>query len=202
MTEGKNPLDAEEVEFLLGGEAPEKKAPVAEEAIQSAHFVTIKGDLSNISLSDIFQTLSMSQMSGTLRITSPSGVRMVYFEQGKAQLVGDQENRNRLLGDKLISAGILNPKDLKNALLHQKARGGRIGDILVGMGVISREQVESVIQTHEEEEIYSLFTWKRATFEFFKGETPPEDAARSNFFDVSGILLEVARCKDEREIIM
>ncbi len=202
MTEDKTPLDAEEVEFLLAGEEPQKKAPVAEEAIQSAHFVTIKGDLSNISLSDIFQTLSMSQMSGTLRITSPAGVRTVYFEQGRAQLVGDQENRNRLIGDKLIAAGILNPKDLKNALLRQKAKGGRIGDILVGMGVISRDQIEAVVQTHEEEEIYSLFTWKKATFEFFKGETPPEEAARSNFYDVSGILLEVARRKDEWEIIL
>ncbi|HHI68877.1 MAG TPA: DUF4388 domain-containing protein, partial [Planctomycetes bacterium] len=178
------------------------KAPVAEEAIQSAHFVTIKGDLSNISLSDIFQTLSMSQMSGTLRITSPAGVRTVYFEAGKAQLVGDQENRNRLIGDKLIAAGILNPKDLKNALLRQKAKGGRIGDILVGMRVISRDQIEAVVQAHEEEEIYSLFTWKKATFEFFKGETPPEGATRSNFYDVSGILLEVARRKDEWEVIL
>ncbi len=202
MSESKTPLDAEEVEFLLAGEEPEKKAPVAEEAIQNAHFVTIKGDLSNISLSDIFQTLSMSQMTGTLRITSPTGVRLVYFDQGKVQLVGDQENRNRLLGDKLIAAGILNPSDLKNALLRQKAKGGRIGDILVGMGVISREQVESVIQMHEEEEIYSLFTWKRATFEFFKGEEPPQDSVRSNFYDVSGILLEVARRKDEWEIIL
>ncbi|GEM_PF-1382545 len=202
MTEDKTPLDAEEVEFLLAGEEPQKKAPVAEEAIQTAHFVTIKGDLSNISLSDIFQTLSMSQMSGTLRISSPAGVRTVYFEQGKAQLVGDQENRNRLIGDKLIAAGILNPRDLKNALLRQKAKGGRVGDILVGMGVISRDQIEAVVQSHEEEEIYSLFTWKKATFEFFKGESPPEEAARSNFYDVSGILLEVARRKDEWEIIL
>ena len=50
MTEQKSPLDPAELEFLLEGGEPKKRGPAAEETFQEADFVTIRGDLANISL--------------------------------------------------------------------------------------------------------------------------------------------------------
>jgi hypothetical protein len=48
-------------------------------------------------------------------------------------------------GDILVAKGLASPDDIIRALEHQRANGGRIGESLVAIGVISQEQVEQVI---------------------------------------------------------
>jgi hypothetical protein len=48
-------------------------------------------------------------------------------------------------GDILVAKGLASPEDIIRALDHQKANGGRIGESLVALGVVTREQVTQVI---------------------------------------------------------
>ena len=48
-------------------------------------------------------------------------------------------------GDILVAKGIASKEDIARALEHQKANGGRIGESLVALGIVSQEQVSSVI---------------------------------------------------------
>jgi hypothetical protein len=48
-------------------------------------------------------------------------------------------------GDILVAKGLASPDDIVRALDHQKANGGRIGESLVALGVVTQEQVSQVI---------------------------------------------------------
>jgi hypothetical protein len=48
-------------------------------------------------------------------------------------------------GDILVAKGLASPDDIIRALDHQKSNGGRIGESLVALGVVTQEQVSSVI---------------------------------------------------------
>lgn len=48
-------------------------------------------------------------------------------------------------GDILVAKGLASPDDIVRALDHQKANGGRIGESLVALGVVTQQQVSEVI---------------------------------------------------------
>ena len=48
-------------------------------------------------------------------------------------------------GDILVAKGLASPDDIVRALDHQKTNGGRIGESLVALGVVTQEQVTTVI---------------------------------------------------------
>lgn len=48
-------------------------------------------------------------------------------------------------GDILVAKGLASPDDIVRALDHQKTNGGRIGESLIALGVVTQEQVSTVI---------------------------------------------------------
>jgi hypothetical protein len=48
-------------------------------------------------------------------------------------------------GDILVAKGLASPEQIVRALDHQKSNGGRIGESLVALGVVTQEQVSKVI---------------------------------------------------------
>jgi hypothetical protein len=48
-------------------------------------------------------------------------------------------------GDILVAKGLASAQDIARALDHQKANGGRIGESLVALGIVTQEQVSEVI---------------------------------------------------------
>ncbi|MBP8299433.1 MAG: DUF4388 domain-containing protein, partial [Planctomycetes bacterium] len=78
MSNSEKALNSEEVDFLLSGagtnESPKSDGPPAVDE----QAVTMRGDLEQINLSDIFQTLAMTKMEGVLRVSNPLEQRQVY----------------------------------------------------------------------------------------------------------------------------
>lgn len=52
------------------------------------------------------------------------------------------------LGERLIHAGILAPKRLKQAINYQEQNGGRLGDILVLLGYISQQELDDFLASN------------------------------------------------------
>ena len=167
--------------------------------------MALKGDLTNINLGDIFQTLAMNLQEGVLIITHESRIKKIYFKDGLIALVGSRNKRGFRLGDRLISLGRLSPEDLNMALLKHESSGKPLGEMLVSMSLTSKEDIEETLRFQAEEEIYELFSWKDAHFEFVEG--PPVDRNSDNkkiaeiFFNVSNIIMEAARRQDEWAVI-
>jgi hypothetical protein len=49
-----------------------------------------------------------------------------------------------MVGEKLLAAGLITQAQLDEALAKAKETGGRVGDVAVELGFVTREQVESV----------------------------------------------------------
>lgn len=49
------------------------------------------------------------------------------------------------IGSELVAKGLASPKDIDRAINHQRTTGGRIGDSLVALGVVAKEQIDEVL---------------------------------------------------------
>src|SRR2546426_2384479 len=100
------------------------------------------------------------------------------------------------LGDILVKHQKIRSDQLDAAIHRQsKERDKKLGEILVGMGVISQEDLERYMRVQIEESVYYLFTWTQGTFNF-ESEVRPE---RQDFLvniNPESLLLEGARRVD------
>lgn len=205
MTRGQEILNSEEVEFLLeaSGAAPQKETVGAAAAQQA---VTMRGDLQQMPLGDIFQTLGLTKMEGVLRVCNPVEQRIVYFRGGNLRILVPNRILLRRLGQRLIQAGAIDSEQLRMCLLEQRRQGQPLSRILVESGCVEQDQIDDILALQTSEELFGLFTWRHGSFEFFKG--PPQDEAlRSSLeecfeFEINSLLLEVARRSDEWEGIL
>ncbi|MBK8096597.1 MAG: PQQ-binding-like beta-propeller repeat protein [Planctomycetes bacterium] len=198
-------LNTEEVDFLL--EAAPAQSPTPDgEAATGEQIVTMRGDLDQINLADIFQTLAMTKMEGMLRVSNPIEHRYVWFKGGFVRIVVPNRVTTRRLGQRLVQAGLLQTDQLRMALLEQRKDNRPLGAILAAQAWVTVEQIEEIVAVQVTEELFSLFTWRHGTFEFYKGEvTDPnlqQQLEQVPEFEVNSLMLEVARRSDEWEGII
>lgn len=205
MTENREILNEAEVDFLLAGSNQETDAPAP--SLDDGNLTpTMRGDLDQISLADIFQTLAMSKMEGVLRVRNPLEERQVYCRDGYVRILVPPRVTARRLGQRLVHAGLLQAEQLRSALLLQRRQKVQLGQLLVREGILEQKSIDEIIAMQVAEDLFALFTWKHGTFEFFKLE-PGNGLLQTQFqacadYEVNSLLLEVARRTDEWESIL
>src|SRR2546422_12966 len=135
--------------------------------------MAIKGSLKEASLPDVLQLLALGQKTGCLSIADRSNFGYIYFDKGRICYASIVNRRDRL-GDILVKHQKIRSDQLDAAIHRQsKERDKKLGEILVGMGVISQEDLERYMRVQIEESVYYLFTWTQGTFNF-ESEVRPE----------------------------
>ena len=164
--------------------------------------MALKGDLSTIGLGEVFQMISMSQKEGTLVVEDGESRKAIYFGKEGVQLLSTGRRKGFRIGDILVRAGKISQEKLKEVLEQQKTSKRLLGEELVHSGHVTRKDIQDVVRAQIEEEIYDLFLWKRAAFEFIEG--PPVEELRDPdshvirlSFDLNMLLLEAVRRTDE-----
>ncbi len=168
--------------------------------------MAFKGDLKDINLADIFQTLAMNQQEGTLTITSSERHTEIYFSKEGVRLLATGNQEHIRLGELLLKRRKLTPVELDMALARQKMTGELLGQALVDMNVVSDQDILDCVRSQIEEDIYEVFSWKKARFEFAPGEPSGEfyDPAKTGkpiAFNVNAVIMEAARRIDEWSLI-
>ncbi len=203
MREKGSLLDDAEVDFLM--EAAAAEAPAQSQAADP-QTVTMRGDLEQINLADIFQTLAMSKMEGVLRVRNPLEERQVYCTDGTVRILVPGRVALRRLGQRLVQAGLIQAEQLRSTLLLQRKEKLPLGQLLVREGLLEQDQIDAIAGMQVAEDLFALFTWRHGAFEFYKGELT-DQAQRAAFescpeFEVNSLLLEVARRSDEWQSIL
>jgi outer membrane protein assembly factor BamB len=168
--------------------------------------MSFKGDLSTIGLGEVFQMISMSQKEGTLIVQDSESRKCVFFGVSGVQLLSSGRRKGMKIGDMLLRAGKVTEGQLEDALENGRIQKKKLGEVLVESGVVSEDEIKHIIREQIEEEIYDLFLWKKADFEFVEGPAAEElkdpDAQVTQLsFDVNGLLLEAVRRADEWAVI-
>jgi tetratricopeptide (TPR) repeat protein len=151
------------------------------------------------SLADIFLRIQQSGKSGTLRLTGPDGrVKYVYFRNGVVELLKTSKAKT-LLGRALVKRRKLSDQQLQAALERQAAGQYqlRLGQILIGMGIIPADELEKALKSQIAEEILELFTWVSFKSEFIRGD-PPLDVFEAEDLQAR-VLLEPKKLVTEAE---
>ena len=168
--------------------------------------MSLVGRLEDLALPDIFQIISLSKKTGTLIVRSRKGTGMVVFKNGQVIQAANDGIRDSL-GNILVSQGMLNEAALSQALAQQKKSPDKpLGMILVEMGSVPAQTLETVIRKQIEEIIYDLLSWEEGFFNFELGETAPKDKIEidtQEFLLKSGLnaeylLMEGTRILDEK----
>lgn len=201
MSDSGNILNSAEVDFLLDGAGSDEPQNASSAPAAAEQAVTMRGDLDQINLADIFQTLAMTKMEGVLRVHNPLEQRQVHCRDGHVRILVPARVATRRLGQRLIQAGLLQPDQLRAVLVQQRKEKKPVGELLVEAGLLTQEQIDEIVNMQVAEDLFALFTWRHGTFEFWKGELTDENL-REQFelcpeFEVNSLLLEVARRSDE-----
>lgn len=165
--------------------------------------MTLTGSFRTMGLPDVLQWLAMGRKSGTLHFQRLSLEKRLVLREGRIVSTWSNDPRESL-GQFLIRSRRVSEEQLFKALLRQETQGRLLGEILVGEGVLSSEQLREVLQKKAEEMLYDLFLWPEGSFHFQEGELP-EQLNIAIDLGVHDVVLEGVRRLDEwhriREVI-
>jgi len=168
--------------------------------------VELSGTITATELAEIFQLLTTSRKEGTLTVSDGTRKKSIYFSRDGVTLLFDRGKGARSLGQLLVDYGRITEEQLQTALEEQQATGKRLGEVVRETGLVSDEEIEDLVRTQIEEEIFDLLSWRGGTFQF-RDEPAPEFLAdtehtyTSLLFDPNSLLVEAARRMDEWERI-
>lgn len=155
----------------------------------------LSGNLSTMSLAEIFQWLSIGSKTGTLQIEGTGVTKKVFFKSGTIASASSSDPKE-LMGQFLISSNKLTERQLRVALEMQSRDQMMLGDILLKQNILTKDELLDILRTASEEVIFDLFVWTEGDFEFHDGRLPEREVVNFNL-DITHIILEGVRRADE-----
>jgi tetratricopeptide (TPR) repeat protein len=178
--------------LLLTPEAP------AGEPTRSA---AMSGSLQTLHLLDLLEIVQTQAKTGTVVISSPSGVGTIGLLRGEVISVSAPGTKS--LGDDLVERGLVAGPAL--AAYWATTPSGHpgpdddLGAALCSAGLVAPEQLRELFRARSISGIEELHGWKEGTFAFHPGDE--NEARRSPLtfaFDLQRLALEVRHRADER----
>ncbi|HYQ48018.1 MAG TPA: DUF4388 domain-containing protein [Thermodesulfovibrionales bacterium] len=167
--------------------------------------MSLAGRLEDLSLSDIFQILSIGKKTGTFVVKGTKGAALIVFKNGVI-VRAETDDLEGTVGDTMLKAGMI-----KESVLHmaqevkKKLPAQSIAAILFDLGAVSRDALDQVTRKRIEHVIYRLLLWEDGDFQF-----EPDDLEIEGKLDLSDsgwelakglspeyLLMEGARVQDE-----
>lgn len=124
-----------------------------------------------MSLVDLLQWAASAQKTGRFDFRNAGVVKEVYVQDG--MLVGAASNQHtEMLGHVLVARGKLTEEQLRAAILARRAEDEFLGQVIVRLGFVQRDDLLRALAERTEEIIYSLFEWTDAEFAFHPNAHP------------------------------
>jgi serine/threonine-protein kinase len=95
----------------------------------------------------------------------------LYFENGRLVLVASSEP-SELLGEHLVRRGAIQRSELEAALLEMPRYDGRLGDTLIGLGLVDAVEVFRAIESQGRARVAAIFRWPFGRVSFYRGVKP------------------------------
>ncbi|WP_161629934.1 DUF4388 domain-containing protein [Desulfogranum mediterraneum] len=138
--------------------------------------VALQGDISAISLDDIFQLFDFASLSGELQIVAPDN-RGYFFVQKGRLIFGILDTRQQRLGELLMGQGRINRSQLEECLALHRAEGKqqRLGQFLIAKGYLSQDELSAALIRQVKEAFFEALSWREGTFSFHLDQTPGDE---------------------------
>lgn len=157
--------------------------------------MSLQGNLSGFSLTEIFRMIAFSAKTGNLVIACDAAQGRVHFRDGEVYFASTPENRLPL-GVRLVDAGIVTRDQLETALNEQRTEPERrLGEILVGRGLIARDMLADFVREQIQDALFEIFDWDDGTYYFEPAADTSEDIGIA--LSVDEIVIEAQRRRHE-----
>jgi tetratricopeptide (TPR) repeat protein len=163
------------------------------------------GNLTTLSLEEVFQTINRIRGTGVLRLASSEAGRDVVFQDGEIIGVAFRQGEERqAMLRRLILQGRIDAEDAAAISATVNDSTG-VMDALLGRGLLSPEDCREALREQAEGELVNLCTWPYADFVFHDaGPDDPETTTLVEHFaphaltiNITSLLMESARRSDE-----
>lgn len=113
--------------------------------------------------------------TGMLLLVDGQRRKKIYLVNGQPDFIASTEE-GELLGAYLVAQGLALPMEVEMALALLPKYGGRLGDALVGLGILRPIQLFRAISGQLQSRFISAFAWEMGTFAFYEGERANEES--------------------------
>lgn len=125
---------------------------------------------------DVLAYMRQKGESGALFVergsnTVSSSRKEIYLDKGRLLHVASSE-REELLGEYLVRRGRLTREQLETALGMLSNYGGRLGDTLIGIGMVDAVDVFRAIRDQGRDRVATLCGWTEGLVTFYRGTAP------------------------------
>jgi hypothetical protein len=155
------------------------------------------GDLHTFDVFDLLGWLMGRKRAGILQMTRRSTKKRLAFRDGQVQWSSSNDPRETI-GQALVREGLIQEEPLFRALLKQETAKDkrRLGEILIGDGLLSEPQLTKTLHTNALAHLYDLFLWANGRFDF-DDERPPAPEGSDLKIDLRPVLEEGRRRREQ-----
>lgn len=118
-----------------------------------------RGDLGPGVMLRVVYELMRDRATGVLHLWQDNRRKKVYFVDGHPEFVASTD-RSELIGEYLVTQGHLLRMEVEMALALLPRYGGRLGDALVGLGLMRPVELFRAITTQVRERLLEAFEWR------------------------------------------
>ncbi|BDG08279.1 DUF4388 domain-containing protein [Anaeromyxobacter paludicola] len=163
--------------------------------------MALKGTLKDFGIAEILQLIGQQAKSGVLHLSSKDDEIHIVMSDGNvvsAEYAGRKAKER--LGNLLVRAEIISRQQLRTALEQQKRSLRRLGDILVEMGAVQKDELRQMTSLQTTETVFKLFHWRSGTYAFEPGEVEYDPETMSPI-RAESVLMEGFRQVDEWPLV-
>jgi serine/threonine-protein kinase len=133
------------------------------------------GDVGVISPMRLFADLAVAHETGLLRFEVAGQAKEIYLVNGTPQAVNSSFPGERF-GEYLVGKGVLRGPDLERALTMLPHYAGKLGDTLVGLGLMKPLDVFRWLSQQVRDRMNDVFAWREGSFAFYRGAVNEQES--------------------------
>ncbi len=133
--------------------------------------MALEGSLSVFQLPEILQMISLQNKTGILTVQGEQDIIAVSFLHGSV-VAADALNQTTEegLGQILSADRVVRPDQFAAVLAEQQNTGGRLADLLLQRGLLTRPQLLKALRAQTYNLLLQTLRWKDGSFKFYGGE--------------------------------
>ena len=126
-----------------------------------------QGQIRTASLIPVVYGIVVARQTGVLHLWDSQRRKKIYFLQGRPEFVASTD-KAELLGEHLVATGQCLRMEVEMALALLPSYGGRLGDALVGLGVLRPVELFRAITEQVRGRLMEAFRWRKGDWAFVK----------------------------------
>jgi serine/threonine-protein kinase len=145
------------------------------------------GDFAQIPPLRVLFRLMTARATGLLVVAIGGIKKEIYVRDGQPEYVSSNV-ASELFGNYLVSKGVLSDGELAMALAMMPHYGGKLGDTLVGLGLLKPLEVFRHLTRQVRTKLIDVCTWNKGEFGWYAGRENPREAFPLDFnaFEILG----------------